>query len=433
MKKGLLEKRAAAQQKLEAAANSETFVQADFDAAKTEVDALDARLNALDEAEKRGIRPDGSKPLVTIDPKRTGEQRTRDDEARLRREFRLGAAILAVADGQRLEGVEAEVMAEAKKEAREQGLKTSGQIQLPSFMVEKRDQTVGSASLGGNTVATDLGGLVDVLRPRLAVQLLGAMVLPGLVGNLDLPRRTNLANAVWEGETTASDETDLNFDKISMTPKRLAAFTEYSRQLLVQSSVGIENIVRTELSDAVSRALDLAAINGSGSGQPLGLLNALGGGQTVAIGTNGGAPTWEHMVALETLISTANADIANMGYLTTPGVAGKLKTTKRDVAGNGFVWEGANAGSGNVNGYRALTSTQMPSNLTKGSASAICHAILFGNWQELIIGQWGGIDIIVDPYTRAKEAMVVVTINSFWDIAIKNLASFAMIKDATTA
>ena len=119
-----------------------------------------------------------------------------------------------------------------------------------------------------------------------------------------------------------------------------------------------------------------------------------------------------------------------LGYLTTQQVAGLMKNVKRDVAGNGFIWEGKLYPMGMMNGYDAAVSSLVPSTLTKGTASGICHAIIFGNWQELMIGQWGGIQLIVNPYSLDKSGQVRITVNSFWDVALRHPASFAAIKDA---
>ena len=149
-------------------------------------------------------------------------------------------------------------------------------------------------------------------------------------------------------------------------------------------SIDVESFVRNDLATVLALAIDLAAINGSGSNnQPTGILNTSGIG-SVAGGTNGLAPAWSHLVDLESAVSIANADVGTLGYLTNAKVRGKLKQTSKVSGQNGFIWE---AGNTPVNGYMAGVSNQVPSNLTKGSSSGVCSAILFGNFADLIIGQ----------------------------------------------
>ena len=349
-------------------------------------------------------------------------------EKKIQSDYSFLRAIKAKVDGKQLTGVEAEIQQEAENEARSKGMSIEG-ISLPSFMmgVAKRDLVVGTAATAGNVVATNLGEMVPALRPRMKVIDMGAQVMGGLVGNLNLPIGNALASATWATENATATETTPSTSLLSLTPNRLAAFTDVSKQLLVQSSMDVEGWVRRELSDAIARAVDLAAINGSGaSNQPTGILNTSNIGD-VAGGTNGLAPTNANIIELETLIATANADVANMGYLTTPGIRGVLKNLALGANNAGFVWNGNGS---ELNGYRADVSTQVPSTLTKGSSSGVCHAIVFGNWADLIIANWGMVDIIVNPYTKSKEGLVELVVNSFWDVGVKHAGSFSAMQDA---
>jgi HK97 family phage major capsid protein len=281
-----------------------------------------------------------------------------------------------------------------------------------------------------------LGDLIPFLDPRLAVIQAGATLLTGLTGNLDFPRNDAAATAVWETENSANDETSPTFDKISMSPNRLGAFTDISKQLLVQSSIDVENFVRNRLSEAVNRALDYALINGDNSTQPFfGILNTTGIG-SVAIGTDGGPLTYKHIIDLETALATDNADFGTLAYLTTPGVRGFLKNTEKASGTAQFVWNDGAPPVGQqgvrtdlLNGYRAYVSTQVPSDLTKGGGTNL-HSVIFGNFAELLIGQWAGLDVVVDPYSSSKNALVTIVVNSWWDSAVRHAKSFAAIKDA---
>ena len=368
------------------------------------------------------------------DAQKIANQRKRDkrgggeeaEKAKLMKDYSFVKLIRSQMPNGRLDGIEAEMHQEGIKEARSHGLEPEG-VTVPSYFMEvqKRDLVVGTDTAGGHTVATDLRGFIPALRPKLRVIDLGATVLNNLRGNLDIMKQTGVTAAVWEGEQDANAESEPTFNKISLTPKRLGAFTEVGKQLIAQSSLAVENLVRRDLEIAVGTKLDLTAINGTGTApEPEGILNVTGIG-SVPIATDGGAPTRTHLINLWKEIAQDNADVANMGYLTTPGVKAKLMDTAIDAGSGRFVWED---GLGLL-GYQALTSTQVPSNLTKGSGTNL-HAIIFGNWNDLIIGNWAGIDLVVDPYTRAKEATIQLVINSWWDLAVRHAESFAAVVDA---
>ena len=298
--------------------------------------------------------------------------------------------------------------------------------------VQQRDLVVGTATAGGHTVATNLlaANFIDMLRNRLVVMNAGAQMLTGLVGNIAIPRQTGGATAYWVAENTAPTESQQAFDQVTMSPKTVGAYTDISRKLMLQSSIDVEAFVRNDLATVLALAIDLAAINGSGSGaEPRGILNTTGIGD-VAGGTNGAAPTWSHIVSLETLVSVANADVGSMVYVTNAKVRGKLKTTQKVATyGDTMIWENNDAP---VNGYRALVSNQVPSNLTKGTSTGVCSAIIFGNWADLIIGHWGALDLMVDPYTGSTAGTVRVVALQDVDIAVRQPASFAAMKDALT-
>lgn len=295
--------------------------------------------------------------------------------------------------------------------------------------VQRRDLNVTTATAGGNTVATNLlaANFIDLLRNKLAVTGLGAQFLSGLVGNIAIPRATGGATAYWVAESGAPTESQAAFDQVTMSPKTVGAYSDISRKLLLQSSMDVEGFVRNDLASVLALAIDLAAINGTAAGnQPRGLLATSGIGD-VAGGAAGAAPTWANMVELESDIAIANADVGTMGYLTNAKVRGKLKTTSKVSGQNGFVWE-----DGMVNGYNAAVSNQVPSNLQKGASGAVCSAIIFGNWSDLIIGQWGTLDLMVDPYSGSTSGTVRVVALQDVDIAVRNAVSFSAMLDALT-
>lgn len=293
--------------------------------------------------------------------------------------------------------------------------------------LQRRDLLVGTATAGGNTVATDLlsGSFIDLLRNRMSVMAMGATMLGGLVGNLAIPRQTGSPAIQWLGENGTVTAGDQSFDQVGLSPKTAAGMTKYSRRMLLQSSLDVEAFVRADLAIIMALGVDLAALNGSGaSNQPRGVLQTAGI-QSVAIGTNGGVPTWDHIVDLESAIYTLNADVNGMGYLTNARMRGRLKKTAE--LGNTAalpIWRGSE-----VNGYRALASNQVPGNLTKGTGTNL-SAILFGNFADVLIGTWGGLDIVVDPFTAADAGNTRIVAMQDADVALRRVASFAAITDA---
>lgn len=301
-----------------------------------------------------------------------------------------------------------------------------------------RALVVGTPTAGGNLVATDLLGssFIELLRNAMVLDQMGVTWLRDLNGNLAIPSQTGGATGYWLAESGAPTESAQTIGQMGLTPKTMGAFTDYSRRLLLQSSIDVEMFVRADLAALLGQTLQIGAINGSGSSnEPTGLLNISGIG-SVAGGTNGAAPTYEHMVDLESAVANANADSGSLAYLTNTKVRGKLRKTQEFAGTNGkAVWTSAvgQRGVGDVLGYESMTTNAVPSNLTKGTSSGVCSAIMFGNWADLVIGMWGGLDIMLDPYTGATSGARRVIALQDVDVNARHAASFAAMKDALTA
>lgn len=300
---------------------------------------------------------------------------------------------------------------------------------------ERRDLTVGTDTAGGHTVATDLlaSSFIDLLRNRMMVRQAGATVLSDLVGDVAIPRQTGGATAYWVAESGAPTESQQTVDQVTMAPKTMGAFTDYSRKLLKQSSLDVEAFVRADLTNVLALAIDLASLHGSGSSnQPTGIASTSGIG-SVAGGTNGLAPTWGNIIDLETEVAIDNADIGRLAYMTNAKVRGKLKqTAKVSSTDSMMVWDSQSPATP-LNGYGAWVTNQVSSALTKGTSSGVCSAIFFGNWADLFIGMWGVLDILVDPYTGGTSGTVRVIALEDVDIAVRHAQSFAAMLDALTS
>lgn len=336
------------------------------------------------------------------------------------KQYSFAKAIREMVFEGKLSGFEREMHEEAKRE----NFEING-FGVPAMIINPR---AALAAADSPVVPTDTTGFIDALRARLMLAKAGAQFLTGLKGNISIPKKTTAGSATWEGEVDPSADAGMVLGAVTMSPKRLSAYQTLSKQLLIQSPYNVENILRNDLITAIQIAVDAAGINGSGSSnQPTGILNYVGIGSVVG-GNNGAAPDFDDIVALEREVAVDDADIGALAYLTNPKVRAKLKQTAVGTDMR-MVWgESANQ----LLGYNAYVTTQVPSTLDKGSSTGVCSAIIFGNFNDLIIGQWGGLDIIVDPFTKASNAQVNVYVHSFWDTLLRHAVSFAAMKDATT-
>ena len=280
-------------------------------------------------------------------------------------------------------------------------------ITIPQDVL-RRDLNVGTASAGGNLVATDLdaGSFIDLLRNASALDQAGATVLTGLTGNVAIPRQSGAGTAYWVAESGAPTESQQTVDQVSLTPKTVAAFTDYSRRLMLQSSIDVENMIRNDLATVLALKIDLAGLYGTGSNsEPLGLKLTTGvGSEDFAAGT----PTFAEVVALESDVATANALAGSPVYLMNAAMRGGLKTKAKDTGSGLFVMEGDL-----VNGYRGVLSNQVASG-----------DLWFGNFADLIIGYFSGLDLMVDPYTHSTSGTVRVVAMQDVDIAVRHPESF---------
>lgn len=322
--------------------------------------------------------------------------------------------------------------------AKRSGRETTGFF-MPSDVTMQRDTTpgyfVGQPTQGGNLVSTDLrtGSFIDLLRAKAMVTRMGATVISGLVGNVEIPRQTGASTTYWLTENTAPTDSNAMFDKVPLKPKTIGALSSVSRNLLLQSSMNVEAFVRNELAVSLALGIDLAALCGTGTdNQPTGIAN-MSGICTVEGGTNGGSLTFDKLIDMETQVATANADVTNMYYLCNAATIGFLKKIK-NTSGD-YIWKPIteavrNGFPGEVNGYAVGRSNQVRSGLEKGT-SKNCHEIYFGNWADLLIGEWGFLEIDVNRYGDAwKSGGVEIRALQTIDIAVRHPKSFCLFSDA---
>lgn len=363
-----------------------------------------------------------------------------DGEGKEMEKFSVNKALLTLSKNKPLEGLEAEINQEGEKDFKESKAPFAGTgISLPMKMAtlpskEKlaRDLTVSTE--GADLVETTHGSFIDVLRATPQLVNLGATLMTGLVGDLLMPRQSAAGTFAWEGENDPAAETTQTFDNVTCSPKRVGGFTDLSIQLLKQSSQDMQAIVNRDLAGGLVIEIDEKGINGLGTGgEPTGILNVSGIGD-VAGGTNGAAPTWANIIALETEVSQDNAFGSQNFYLSNSKAIGKLKNTAKDAGSGLFVINDVPTDmgfAGTSNGYLFAGSNNVPSDLTKGTGTGL-SAIIFGDFSSLLICQWGGIELFLDPYTQKSNELIRTYVTAYLDIQVRHAESFSAMQDAIT-
>lgn len=265
---------------------------------------------------------------------------------------------------------------------------------------------------GGYLVATNLlaGSFIDVLRKKATIMRMGR-VLGGLVGNVEISKKASASQAYWvNGEDVDATETGMVLGQIALSPKTIAAFTDITRKLLKQSTPDAETLVRMDLAAGMALGIDLAGYYGTAAaGQPRGIAN-YAGINVVDLAT-AGKPTWGEIVDMETQVSLDDADVDAMVYVGNASFRGHCKTTEKFANTGVTLWEKGNQ----VNGYDALITNQIAAG-----------DVFFGNFDDLLIGMWGGLELTVDPYAKSKSGGLRVITFQDVDFALRRVESFCL-------
>jgi len=298
---------------------------------------------------------------------------------------------------------------ECSEAAQEAYGRTAQGVMLPAEILNDWQQRDLSAGSDGDLIGQDYrgGSFIDALRNNSAVMPL-ATNLNGLSGDVKIPKKTGTSTAAFiSSEGGAAGETEMTIGNVSLTPKTLGTYTDMTRQLMIQSSLDVENLVRQDLAQSMAIAIDDAALEGSGSsGNPTGITNTTGI-NTVSL-SSAAAPTWAEVVSIESSIAVDNALMGQLAYIVHPTNYGTLKTTSKDTGSGIFV-----AANGEMNGYPVVVSPQLTAN-----------NYVFGNFNDLLIGFFGGLDIVVDPYSNSTSGTVRVVALQSVDCAVRHAVSF---------
>lgn len=280
-----------------------------------------------------------------------------------------------------------------------------------SFNAGTNGQT-GNGSTGGNAIATELmaAAFVDLLRNSTTIMQLGRTI-GGLVGNVDIPRKTARSQGYWLGEGDDATEGEMDLGQIALSPKTVAAYSDITRRLMQQSSLDVEALVRADLAEALGLAIDLAGYYGSGSAhQPKGIANYTG---ISAVPFAADTPSYAEAVAMETAIAAKNAAVQNMAYVVNATTKGAAKTTQKfpGTPTGATLWEQGDT----MNGYQ----TRVTNQLAGGD-------VFFGNFADLIIAMWGGLDLTVDTMSLSKSGGTRIVVFQDVDFAARRVESFAL-------
>jgi HK97 family phage major capsid protein len=325
--------------------------------------------------------------------------------------FSLLKSVRDLAYGRKLNDVATDINLIGMQEFRAAGVNAEGSIILPSFY-ERGDILAGTATQGQEIVAEDKKAILPPLVDKLVFSQVGATFMPGLVGNVSIPSYAG-TTVQWKTEVQAAADGAGLFTEVTFTPKRLTGYLDVSKTFLAQDGVGAERLLLDNIANAVARMLEktilgpdtVAASYPSGIGYKIN--NASGSTKAVLTGAT---ITWAKMVGLESEVDTSNALQGNLAYMTNSIGRGILKTTDKGVANDtgDFLMSEDNR----INGYPCYVTNSIVSTYGSGADG---NMVVFGNWADLMIGQWGGYDITVDPYTNAKENQVEIVINAYFD------------------
>jgi len=399
----------------------EANVRAEYAKTVTDILELGAAKNKrdlADQAIKNGLSVEQFRGMLAV---ATADQplTTADEigmEAKEVRRFSLINAIRAMANptdinAQRAAQFEFEASAEAQRKL---GRETRG-LMIPGDVLRQWNQRDINTSDDAALIAEDLrtGDFIDVLRNSSSVMAAGARMLSGLQGDVVIPKKTAASTANWiASEGTAATESEPTLGSVTMSMKTVGATTDVTRNMMHQSSMDIETLIRDDLTQSIASAIDLGALAGSGSsGQPTGIKNTSGINAPTAFAAAN--PTFAEVVAMETAVAEDNALGGSLAYILPAGMYGALKTTAVDSGSGRFVADG-----GLMNGYNAIVSNQ-----------ATAGDLYFGDFSQLLVGMYGGLELIVDPYSSSKSGGVSITALQSCDVAVRHAVAFAFNND----
>ena len=375
-----------------------------------EVEALDKRIKH---------RADHEAMVARVAYSGTASTTEKREIERVNGHFSLSRAIMSAANGRSLEGAEAEWAQEAQREMRAQGLQVVGQVAIPTkalYRASADNFTAGAygATADGNAfVPVNVGGAIEALRAPSVIEMLGTTTLQGMTGNLKFPRVSVKATGTAEGEVDANAASGLEMDELTLSPQRVSAKTTYSKQLLLQGGGAVDLVIAQELQNAMNAFIDTKAFD------------TLDGATINNQSTDGSTTlTAAIAVAMESAVLAAGGNLAAARYVMSP-TAYKFAKNLAQVSSVSALYDLA---SNTFNGYPAVATPYLV------DASEGVGQMLFGNFQQgCILAYFGGIDLLVDPYSAAGNAQIVLHVNRFFDFDVRQAGALSKIIDINAA
>ena len=326
-------------------------------------------------------------------------------------------------------GLELEVSREIQK--RNNNKPTKGiYIDQSELVAYRAPYETGVPAAAGNLIETELLSerFIDQLVNESAFMGMGITYLRDLTGNVEIPRESTFTTGYWVGEKQTIPEDEGTFDKIAMSPKKLAVLTKYTFEMTEQSSIDLEAYARRRLLRGLALELDRTIGFGSGVGnEPLGIASHPET-KSIVLGANGGALDWAALIAMQAELFANNA-MGNMGYVLNARTKAKLQTTLDQTTGSGnWIWQTQTQGDGTIAGYRAKCSNQIPNNLSKGTANDLT-AVFFGDFSQVMVGMWSGMEILANPYSEFSEAIIQVRAMQLLDLQLTRGDYFCVASD----
>lgn len=339
--------------------------------------------------------------IETETEKTEEEKETRNNETKnhtkMNKEFRLIKAINDIANNRSVDETAQAVVKAGAEEMRKAGVSYGGQIQLPTS--ELRTAITVTAE-GEDVVATEIYDILEPLRAKNVLVAAGAKFITGLVGDVQVPSMS-AGNVTWEGETASAKDGGQTFTAVKLSPKRLTAYVDISKQFLVQDSKSAEALIRQDIINAINSKLE-ATILGSAVGtttQPAGIFN--GKSKTTIA-------SFKDVCDLEAKIEDANV-IGECKYVMSNKAKAALRNMAKSAKSTELVMEG-----GAIDGTAVLNTSNVEE-----------QNVVYGDFSNLAIGQWGSIDLLVDPYTKAADGQVRLVVNAFFDAKVLRDGAFA--------
>jgi HK97 family phage major capsid protein len=393
------------------------------------ISQLDEQIEVLERAEKRAAE------IVKRQASAVGAVQDNASEkkelSKISKHYSIAKQIQGIAEKKdrfHNEGMEAEMYQEAVREAKESGVSISGNIAIPSKFIKigKQKAALNVGTEGADVVATDLMDLIPILNPNPVVAQLGITVMSGLRGDVQWPRHSGDVGFSWETESSNVDESVPTYDNIKIQPKRTGMYVDVTSQMMLQSSFVLEQHLRNIITRRYELTVDDAVLIGGGVNEPTGILN-YSGVNVLSLGTSGGDMTYAALISMIRDVKAAKSRVGNAGFVTSANGEFALANTPKQTSGveGNFVYDF----SGRLVGRPLFTTEVIPSNFTEGAQSDLTAIIYSDYWQSAVLGNWGGLDILFDPYTQALAGTKRFVVNAFMDVELQHAAEFSICKD----